>query len=247
MAPPSLSDMPSEIILSIFKVTDDLSTVTSLAGTVRIFYDIWGQNTTAITDSVLQRSFECYDDAQKLIEIQDEVKGVKKSGQDHHVAIERIKRFRSNASTVDAVFDVYNAHVYYLRKQYMSPAEGIRFKQSFYRLWAFTWLFHILYTMEEVFSACAATPLRDLYAIVQTALWQFRSIQALQRSGISRNSEPTTAPDTWMMLSCSLNWRVNGSEYLPVHFPDIYQGEYLVLDECQGFLDEVERQHSSSA
>lgn len=82
--------MPSEIILNIFKVADDFSTVTSLAGTARIFNDIWIQDTIVIADSVLQRSFKFYVDAAKLIEIENGIKGVKEGGRDHHAAIEQI-------------------------------------------------------------------------------------------------------------------------------------------------------------
>ena len=98
MASASLSDLPSELILKIFKSFDDHRTITALNLTCRKFQDIWQLNTASIVSSVLPQSIDCFDLAQELLIVQGKSDGAESESRE--ALLERCKCLVTNASTL---------------------------------------------------------------------------------------------------------------------------------------------------
>lgn len=62
-----LSTLAPELILQIYKSLDDHHSITSLNTTSRHFYQIWRANASSISDVVLQRSMDYYEDVCELV------------------------------------------------------------------------------------------------------------------------------------------------------------------------------------
>jgi hypothetical protein len=75
-SPPTLSTLPPEIILNVFKSADDFSDVAALARTAHIFNNVWKQNPNSICKAVLPRAITNLPAAEKLLEAQEKAGGV---------------------------------------------------------------------------------------------------------------------------------------------------------------------------
>ena len=64
----SLSDLPAEIIIDIFKSFDVVGSATALSQTSRKFHTVWRTNIVSICREVLPRGVEYYDQANKVFE-----------------------------------------------------------------------------------------------------------------------------------------------------------------------------------
>ncbi|CAD6576422.1 MAG: hypothetical protein ASARMPRED_007723 [Alectoria sarmentosa] len=64
-----LSDLPTELIVHVFKSVDDISSASTLSQTSRYLHIIWRYNLTSIFDAVLPQMIECYDEADQFLEI----------------------------------------------------------------------------------------------------------------------------------------------------------------------------------
>ena len=64
----SLSDLPTELILHLFKSVDNISSAAVLSQTSRHLHSVWRYSLSSICDSVLPREIECYDQARQLLE-----------------------------------------------------------------------------------------------------------------------------------------------------------------------------------
>ncbi|CAD6589962.1 MAG: hypothetical protein ASARMPREDX12_004090 [Alectoria sarmentosa] len=65
----SLSDLPTELIVHVFKSVDDINSASTLSQTSRYLHIIWRYNLTSIFDAVLPQMIECYDEAGQYLEI----------------------------------------------------------------------------------------------------------------------------------------------------------------------------------
>ena len=64
----SLSYLPNELLIPIFKSVDNVSDAAALSRTSRRFYDVYQYNLSSICDAVLPRTIEVYDQAAQLVE-----------------------------------------------------------------------------------------------------------------------------------------------------------------------------------
>ena len=64
----SLSYLPNELLVPIFKLVDKVSDAAALSRTSRRFHDVYQYNLSSICDAVLPRTIEVYDQAAQLLE-----------------------------------------------------------------------------------------------------------------------------------------------------------------------------------
>lgn len=64
----SLSDLPTELIVHVFKSVDNIRSAAVLSQTSHHFHSVWRYNLSSICDSVIPREIECYDQARQLLE-----------------------------------------------------------------------------------------------------------------------------------------------------------------------------------
>lgn len=103
MAIASLSALATDIVLHIFKSLDSHRTIVSLNSTSTRFYDIWRLNTLSISNAVLPRSIDCFEEAQELLKVQSSsiIKDADQSP--YQVSLQHNRRLLSNASVVAKV------------------------------------------------------------------------------------------------------------------------------------------------
>ena len=165
MGPPSLSNIPPEIQITVFQSLANLSDGASLARTSRTFNEIWRLNTASICDAMLPRIIDCLDDAANLIEAQAYSENlVEAPGQDRNlVAIQRAQRYLSNQNAAHHACDVFADDVISNfeglivdRLEVLSSTERPRFIQAYYQVWLF-YIIAIDYGWEEFPQAFIAT------------------------------------------------------------------------------------------
>ena len=74
--PKGFTDLPSEMILRIYRYLDSSLEITALSSTSRMYYWIWRMNTASISGAVLSRSIDCYNSALELFEVEERVKQI---------------------------------------------------------------------------------------------------------------------------------------------------------------------------
>ena len=74
--PKSINDLPSEMILRIYRYLDGPSEIIALNGTSRLYYWIWRMNAASICGAVIPRSIDCYISALELFEVEERVKQI---------------------------------------------------------------------------------------------------------------------------------------------------------------------------
>lgn len=74
--PKTIADLPSEMILRIYRYLDGPSEIIALNSTSRLYYWIWRMNAGSICGAVIPRSIDCYIGALELFEIEERVKQV---------------------------------------------------------------------------------------------------------------------------------------------------------------------------
>ena len=176
MAPPSLISLPPEIILNVFKSADDYTTVIALICTASIFYDVWCHNATLITNMVLPRTIEYFENAQKLLNTQDQAMQVSDCPVhlpqgSHQVAVQCGKRFQSNASAVATTFNMFDSSMNNIQGRHLKLTEEIRFKQAYYHLWTVICLSRISNGAKLLSSALQTTQEEIRLDIIPIALW----------------------------------------------------------------------------
>ncbi|CAF9922798.1 MAG: hypothetical protein ALECFALPRED_002228 [Alectoria fallacina] len=65
----SLSDLPTELIVHVFKSVDNISSASTLSQASRHLHNVWRYNLASILDAVLRQVIECYDEAGEFLEI----------------------------------------------------------------------------------------------------------------------------------------------------------------------------------
>jgi hypothetical protein len=148
MSPPSLSDLPTELICQIFQSAVDFSAVAALAKTARIFYSVWREHAFSIYGAVAPYAISALVDAERLVDMQEFVEAGKaaeaaeavgQSLDSRHKSIVRIKRILSNMRCASAVTDEWvdfcKIQDWREDKIPMTPAEITRFQHAFYCSW----------------------------------------------------------------------------------------------------------------
>ena len=64
----SFSDLPTELIVHVFKSVDNIGSAAALSQTSHHLHEIWRHNLSTICDAVFPRTIECYDQACQLLE-----------------------------------------------------------------------------------------------------------------------------------------------------------------------------------
>ena len=70
MSPPSLSNCPAELLIQVYKLLDNVKDVTALNLVSHQFYSLWLSHTLSISDAVLSHTIKSFNDARKLVELQ---------------------------------------------------------------------------------------------------------------------------------------------------------------------------------
>ena len=139
--PASFSTLPPELICQVFESADDFTVVSALAQIARIFFLVWRENPTSISQAVAPRIFSNLHDAERLLDMQKEAEAVNLSEDNHkQKSINRAKRLLFNARCASAVS---NTWVGWIQPQPLfdggetpvSPSEIARFQHAFYCLW----------------------------------------------------------------------------------------------------------------
>ena len=74
--PKEITDLPSEMILRIYRHLNGPSEIIALNSTSRVYYWIWRMNAASISSAVLPRSIDCYTSALEVFEIEERVKQI---------------------------------------------------------------------------------------------------------------------------------------------------------------------------
>ena len=78
MPPASITTLPTEILIELYKSLNNMKDVTALNRVLPRFHDVWCKNTVTISDAVFPRTIKGYDEACELVKIQQ-----KFCGRDH--------------------------------------------------------------------------------------------------------------------------------------------------------------------
>ena len=70
MSPPSLSSFPAELLIQVYKSLDNVKDVTALNLVSHQFHSLWLSHTLSISDAVLSHTIKSFNDARKLVELQ---------------------------------------------------------------------------------------------------------------------------------------------------------------------------------
>lgn len=103
----SLSDLPTELIVQIFKSAKKINSAAALSHTSRQLHSVWRYHLASICDAVLPRTIECYDEVHLLLEARANSTLVtsQSSVEDKaKAAIVQAKMLFANADLADAAF-----------------------------------------------------------------------------------------------------------------------------------------------
>ena len=133
MAPPSLTNMPSEVLMRVFRHTTTFSTASALSRTSPAIHAIWTANIPVICHIILPIAIECYEQASELFGAQEEVAPVagalwsrllsvwdserrelpeirylSLAPMKTKMAIEKVRRMVSNAKLMESILERFN-------------------------------------------------------------------------------------------------------------------------------------------
>ena len=131
--PRTITDLPAEIILQIYKHLDSPSGIAALNTTSRMYNWIWRTNTASISSAVLSRSIDCYDSAVEQFEVEERVKQVHCIILPHSAVVKRmrialrqardaIRQGRSNDHWDHTSSNVHYRGVLYRNRELLSAA-----------------------------------------------------------------------------------------------------------------------------
>ena len=84
MPPASLSDFPVEVLIRLYKSLNTVKDITALNLASSRLHNVWLSNTVSISDAVLSRTIESYDDACELAKLQQKFPEPKQCDKDVH-------------------------------------------------------------------------------------------------------------------------------------------------------------------
>ncbi len=115
----SLSDLPPELILHVFKSFDDFSHAAALSQTSRHLYTMWRYNLTSICDAIHPKVIECYDQAHQF----DDAKPESFVGASHSsvegkatTAVSRAERLFANERYAYAIMKLFRMQVSFIHR-----------------------------------------------------------------------------------------------------------------------------------
>lgn len=130
----SLSDLPTELIVQIFRSVDGFSTATALGSVSHQLLSIWKYFLPSISKTLLSRAIDCFDQAKDLVEAQSRVAENKKPSDPTEVAIGRAKLFFANATTARFAYYSYK-HWAFCRRLLDSHKITTAERTSFFKAW----------------------------------------------------------------------------------------------------------------
>ena len=259
MAYSALEQLPSELIVQVFKSIDDFSTLSSLICTSPTFYAVWQLNTSSISVAILPKTIDCFDDARELVKTQElfpESQEIPRAEECNRAAA-ILKRFRSNARAAALASEIFQAHFRYcentrneLSLMTFSPSERTRFTHAFYRVWTITLLAQQgSVSLQRLESLLATLSAREIFRIQEVALWLATQCP---RKNLQTLSIATFGKESGQKDTSGLNelW-IRGFEAVQEEFskerfsknrwplPQCALGMFAVFDEWQGELKEL--------
>ncbi|KAL8790055.1 MAG: hypothetical protein Q9213_000757 [Squamulea squamosa] len=118
MAPvqPIISSIPAEIQLHILEHCPDVFTAANLAQSSKSFHNTWQRFGFQISEKILRRTIDCYDDARSLVEKQNE------EGQ--LCLQDYVPRISTNAKTAEQYYELFKAQIRLIAHELYSTGEG---------------------------------------------------------------------------------------------------------------------------
>ena len=108
----SLSTIPNELILQIFKSTDSFATVTLLSSTCRRFRSIWDTHMPSVCHAILVRTLTCYNQAFEYVRAQPlEDAGSGQIQDTTPIVVKVTKQFLDNADVACRALQLYETQL----------------------------------------------------------------------------------------------------------------------------------------
>ena len=254
-----LDQLPSEIIIQIFKSIDDFSTLVSLICTSPTLYAVWQLNMSSICTAVLPKTIDCFDDAQELVKTQELISEQPQNliSEKYNRAADILKRFRSNAHAVSLASDIFQAHFRYcentrneLSLMTLTPSERIRFTHAFYRVWTITILVQQgSVSSQRLKSLLTSLSAREIFRIQEVALWLAtqcprKNLQDLSMATFKKEPGGKYTPglnELWIQGFEAIQEEFNKDRFAKNRWPlpQCALGMFAVFDEWQGDLKEL--------
>jgi len=187
---PSLSSLPPELLCRVFESAEDFSAVAALGQTARIFYNTWRENPTPICEAVAPRVFSNFNDAQRLVAIQEEADADPSSQPNpsqlrqnggNNSAISRAKRLLFNARCASAACESWvivcnirhstDRGEHLGEDPYMTPSERARFEHAFYCLWTVGVMARATHLQEQMSTFLDRCSPRELFRLDEMGDW----------------------------------------------------------------------------
>jgi hypothetical protein len=131
----SLSGLPLELIIDVFKCLASLADVKALLSVNSTFNSIWKGNIKVVAESILPGFIPCYDDARVLRDVQILGKAIILQLSTYDSVIENLCMFVENSRSAEYAIDEFAA--YLDPTVFPDPIEKPRFIRTYYRLWIF--------------------------------------------------------------------------------------------------------------
>lgn len=145
----TIINLPPELILNIFQSLDNFASVNALVRTSRIFYHTWLSNPASISDAVLPRVIHFFEQASKLVHIQERllVSNTFQENTPCNAVILRTQRFFINERDVSTICDWLNEDMFltfreeaqsffsYRHPPHLTVTERLRVAHACYQIW----------------------------------------------------------------------------------------------------------------
>lgn len=144
----TMATLPPELILNIFLLLDNFASVNALIRTSRIFHHTWLLNPGSISDTILPRAIHFFEEACKLVHIQEQ-RSVRIDDL-HRAIVLRTRRLLLNERDVNITCDWLDqdmsvsfrldpeSFVYYCHPTQLTDTERLRITDFCYRMWIVT-------------------------------------------------------------------------------------------------------------
>ncbi|MCJ1266054.1 hypothetical protein MMC22_005936 [Lobaria immixta] len=146
MSSPSLSSLPPELQLAVFRSLDNFADVSALMRTNQLFHAIWMLHMSSISSAVLPRVIDCLDNAQDLLDTQERFTLRNFTQRQQPVApfkIHRIAQLLSNQRIAYEVGRRFEAHCKVSSRKsgqqfvFENPVNRRWFMLCYYHIWTF--------------------------------------------------------------------------------------------------------------
>ena len=184
-------NLPPELILNIFRSLDNFRSVNALVRTSRIFYHTWLSNPASISDAVLPRVVYFFEQASKLVHIQERllVSNTFQENTPRNAVILRTKRFLINERNVSTTCDWLNEDMFVTFREeaqlffshrhppHFTVTERLRVAHACYQIWIIASLqdAHFPDGYQAQLSILENMNLRELKRLVKLINWLIAS------------------------------------------------------------------------